>query len=595
MGRDRNKNAEHAATHLILILLRLQAIYDIAQLCALQGVTQTVLCPGSRCAPLTLAFSRHPEITCRTFSDERSAAFIALGIARQMQNPVSLVCTSGSAAYNFAPAVAEAFFQQAPLLIFTADRPAEWIDQWDGQTIRQNNLFGAHVKKSFTLPADYEHADARWFITRSINEAIQLSREFPQGPVHINVPLREPLYPAANETIGYSKDLRVVETVSSPPALKATERDALFSQLTGFTKVLLVAGQQDYHEGLSKSVAKFCHTHHAALVGDVISNLHGLPNTVRYSDTFLGQCSEPVKQSLAPELLITFGKSVISKNLKLFLRKYKPQHHWHIQPHGVAADTFQSLTKVVHTLPESFFNSMTSESLSEKFDIQKKENYLRLWEAEEHRTARTASRFFSESDGGEFVTLNALIASLPPRCNLHLANSMSVRYANFIGLTAENKGVHVFSNRGTSGIDGCTSTAVGHSLSSEVPNILVTGDMAFFYDRNAFWHTYSLPNLHVIVLNNHGGVIFNLIDGPGHVPERNDYFITTQKLNASHLAAEFNFLYLKLDSSRKQKNLIKDFLVFEGKTKILEVETTQEQAKKSFDHFKNSIKQGYET
>jgi len=575
--------------------LRLQPIYDIAQLCALQGITQTVLCPGSRCAPLTLAFSRHPEITCRTFSDERSAAFVALGIAQQTQNPVSLICTSGSAAYNFAPAIAEAFFQHTPLLIFTADRPAEWVDQWDGQTIRQTNLFGGHVKKSFDLPADYDHADARWFITRAVNEAINLSREFPQGPVHINVPLREPLYPAPGEKIQYSKDIQVTETISASSYLRSTERDILFNELTGLSKVLIVAGQQEYHEELTKSVAKFCHTHKAELVGDIISNLHSLSNNVRHADTFLGQCHESVKQSLAPELLITFGKSVISKNLKLFLRKYKPKQHWHIQPYGTAPDTFQSLTKVIHASPKSFFNSMTSESLVGKFDFQKKENYARLWEAEEHRTQRTIAPFFTESEQGEFALLHNILSALPARCNLHLANSMSVRYANFIGLKTENKGVHVFANRGTSGIDGCTSTAVGHSLTSEVPNILITGDMAFFYDRNAFWHNYSLPNLHVVVLNNHGGVIFNLIDGPGNVAEQAEYFVTTQKLTASHLAAEFKLEYLSLDSARKQKNFIKDFLTFEGRTKILEIETSQEQAKKSFDHFKTIIKKGYET
>ncbi|MCA6432376.1 MAG: 2-succinyl-5-enolpyruvyl-6-hydroxy-3-cyclohexene-1-carboxylic-acid synthase, partial [Cytophagales bacterium] len=156
-------------------MTRLQPIYDIAELCAQKGVSQAILCPGSRCAPLTLAFTRHPSIATRTISDERSAAFIALGIAQQTQQPTVLVCTSGSAAYNFAPAIAEAFFQEVPLVVFTADRPKEWIDQWDGQTIRQNNIYGGHVKKSFQLPEDYDHSDTQWYINRSVNEAINLS------------------------------------------------------------------------------------------------------------------------------------------------------------------------------------------------------------------------------------------------------------------------------------------------------------------------------------------------------------------------------------------------------------------------------------
>ena len=146
---------------------RYQPIYDIAELCARKGIHYAVLCPGSRCAPLTLALARHPMIIKKTFSDERSAAFIATGIAQQTKLPAIIVCTSGSAAYNFAPGVAEAFFSQTSMLVFTADRPPEWIAQHDGQTIYQSQIFGKHVKKSFELPSDYDHADAVWAIAPS--------------------------------------------------------------------------------------------------------------------------------------------------------------------------------------------------------------------------------------------------------------------------------------------------------------------------------------------------------------------------------------------------------------------------------------------
>lgn len=575
--------------------MRLQPIYDIAEICAQHGVTNSIVCPGSRCAPITLAFARHPDITCRTFSDERSACFVALGIAQQTQSPVSVICTSGSAAYNFAPAIAEAFFQEIPLLIFTADRPAEWIDQWDGQTIRQTNIFGAHVKKSYTLPQEYDHADAVWHIQRIVNEAISLSQEFPKGPVHINVPLREPLYPAKDEKIVFTKIKKIVRVTSPSFELTQGDKATLSKSLSKYTKIVVVGGQQYFHDAQNKSIARFCKNHQAALVGDVISNLHSLPDTVRLVDTFLGQCGDSVKQSLAPELLITFGKSVISKNLKQFIRKYKPVEHWHIQPGGVTADTFQSLTRLIHCSPQNFFESLQTPEKIEAFNTQKKENYARLWHAEESRTRRSIKNYFSEPRFTEFHVLKEILDSLPARCNLHLANSMSVRYANFIGLVEKNKGQHVYSNRGTSGIDGCTSTAVGHALNSEVPNILITGDMAFFYDRNAFWHKYPLQNLHVVVVNNHGGVIFNLIDGPGSLEERDEYFITEQKLTASHLATEFGFDYLKIDSFKKIKTTLKDFFQFEGKTKILEISSDQNTSREIFEQFKNTIKKGYET
>ncbi len=572
----------------------LQPIYDIAEICAKQGVTQAVLCPGSRCAPLTIAFTRHEDITARTFSDERSAAFVALGIAQQTNKPSVLVCTSGSAAFNFAPAVAESFFQQVPLLIFTADRPKEWIDQWDGQTIRQSEIFGAHVKKSFDLPADYEHADAAWYSNRVVNEAINLSQEFPKGPVHINVPLREPLYPAKGEKILFSKSVRVIQQSNPLPSLSIEEKESLATSLKGFTKILIVAGQQEYNNELIKVVEKFSKAHHSVLVGDAISNFHSSSSTIRLADSFLAHGSNSVKESLKPELLITFGKSVISKNLKLFLRKYKPTEHWHIQPTGIAPDTFQSLTRIVTTTPRTFFESLTSAEKSTSFASQKKENFKKLWEAEEHRVELSHQAYFKNSAFNELDILKEVISSLPMRCNLHLSNSMAVRYANMIGLTSSQKGIHVYANRGTSGIDGCTSTAVGNSISNEVPTILITGDMAFFYDRNAFWHNYKMPNLHIVLVNNHGGIIFGMIDGPGNLPESNEYFVTNQKLTAKNLADEFNIEYISLDSQKKIKNSLKDFFEFTGKTKILEIQSEQKTAKEAFDKFNSQIKKAYD-
>jgi 2-succinyl-5-enolpyruvyl-6-hydroxy-3-cyclohexene-1-carboxylate synthase len=575
--------------------LRLQAILDIAELCALKGITQAILCPGSRCAPLTLAFTQHGDFQVRTISDERSAAFIANGIAQQLQSPVIILCTSGSAAYNFAPAVAEAFFQQTPLIIFTADRPKEWIDQYDGQTIRQENIFGVHVKKSFSLPADYEHPDATWFIHRAINEAINLSVEFPKGPVHINVPLREPLYPAKGEKVTFSKNLKVISIEQSSPVLSKESINALQKKLVSFSKILIVSGQHEFDDALIKDLDKFSTSNQVPIVGDILSNLHSNQNVIRYSDAFLAACEDDVRRSLQPELLITFGKSVISKHTKLFLRKWKPLEHWHLQPAGTPADTFQSLTRVIQCEAKYFFKTLSAEKRGKGFENQKKENFLRVWQAEEHRTVLSMTTYFSRPIYSELALIKEVISNLPPRCNLHLANSMAVRYANFIGIEAGKKGVHVYANRGTSGIDGCTSTAVGHSLCNEIPNFLFTGDLAFFYDRNAFWHNYPLPNLHVLLLNNHGGIIFNMIDGPGNVPERDEYFVTKQKLTARHLAAEYNFTHLPIDSIKKMKNSIKDFLIFDAKPKILEMESSQEENKKAFEQFKQQIKSGYGT
>lgn len=574
--------------------MRLQPIYDIAELCAQKNLTHAVLCPGSRCAPLTVAFTRHPKITAHTFSDERSAGFVALGMAQQSGTPAIMVCTSGTAAYNFAPAVAEACFSQTPLIIFTADRPAEWIAQHDGQTIYQQEIFGRHVKKSFQLPQEYDHPDNLWAINRILNEAINLSLEEPRGPVHINAPFREPLYPETKEKFEFSNNVRVIEQVRTQYALPPDLVENLLQEMNQYTKILIVAGQHDYDNILLASLSNFLKLQAIPVAGDIISNLNSIEQVIRHSDVFLGQAPEGVKKSLRPELLITFGKSVISKNLKLFLRKYAPKEHWHIQPAGAVADPFQSITRVLNTTPTNFFESLQTIVKSKEFENQKKINYQKLWEVEERRAVRCLKEFLPTEAFGELELVHEIIRNLPPLGNLHLANSMSVRYANMIGLNDLTKNINVFSNRGTSGIDGCTSTAVGHSLMNELPNLLITGDLAFFYDRNAFWHNYDLPNLRVVVLNNHGGVIFNMIDGPGSLPERDEYFITKQALNAQKLCEEFDFDYLKLDNKRKIKNTLKNFFEFDGRTKILELETSIDLNKSIFDKLKQTIKKSYE-
>ena len=573
---------------------RFQSIYDIAALCAKKGLTQAVLCPGSRCAPLTLAFTRHPDIECRTISDERSAAFIALGITQQLKEPAILLCTSGTASYNFSPGVAEAFFSKTPLIIFTADRPTEWVNQQDGQTIYQSELFGKHVKRSYHLPQEYEHADNTWAINRMVNEAINISKQEPRGPVHINVPFREPLYPSATDEFAFGNAIRIVEEIPSHFELGDSQTGILKQAWPSYHHVLLVAGQLEADQLLIQSIKDFINAYNVPIVGDIIANLHPLEKVVSHVDLFLGQCPDVVLQTLKPDLLITIGHSTISKNLKLFLRKYSPSEHWHIQPAGDVPDTFQHMTTVIRSTPASFLNFLSSIPNPQAFENQRQNNYNKLWEVEERRALRALEEHVRSKDFGELELVHDIIENLPPNSNLHLANSMSVRYANFIGLKAAQHAVQVFANRGTSGIDGCTSTAVGHTLTSNNLNVLITGDMAFFYDRNAFWHNYPIPNLRVLLLNNHGGIIFKMIDGPGETPEADEYFITKQRLTAKNLCEEFGMDYLKLDNKRKVKNLIRDFFDVDGKPKVIEFESDLSLNKTLLDSLKLKIRKSYE-
>ena len=574
--------------------MRYQAIYDIAELCVRKNIKEAVLCPGSRCAPLTLAFTRHKEITTRTFTDERSAGFIALGMAQSMGAPVVIVCTSGTAVYNLAPAVAEAYFSHTPLIIITADRPSEWIAQHDGQTIFQGEIFGKHVKKFFQLPQDYEHPDSLWAINRIVNEAVNLSLQPSSGPVHINAPFREPLYPGKDEnTIDYGS-VRVLVQHTPQAGLSAEDRKSLITSWPEFHNILLVGGQNLRDTNLIRAVSAFQSKHQVPVVHDVISNLHEVDNSVQHSDLFLGQASESLKEALQPDLLITFGDSLISKNLKIFLRKSPARKHWHIQPGGSVADTFKSLTDIFITSPEKFLDFLTTMDTPDSFEGQKQSNYYKLWEVEERRISRTLNNFFDDHQLNELLLVKCLVELLPEGSNLHLANSMSVRYANFIGLEGSKKNIRIFSNRGTSGIDGSSSTAVGHAILSGRPNFLITGDLAFFYDRNAFWHNYPLENLRILLLNNHGGLIFDVLDGPSSTPEAREYFITRQKLNGRKLCEEFGFDHINMDHKRKIKNLFKDFLTFDNRTKLMEMESDTTLNKAVLEKLKLKIKESYE-
>lgn len=557
-------------------------IFSIPEICSKHGIKDAIIAPGSRNAPLTIAFARHEAIDCKVIPDERSAAFIALGIAQQTNSPVVLICTSGSAALNFAPAIAEAYFQQIPLLILTADRPPEWIDQLDGQTIRQTNVYGAHVKKSFSIEVDQSSIDAKWYTQRQLNESINLSKSFPCGPVHLNFPFREPLYPTQNfET----PEVKVINEIKSPAQLNEKQKEILINELKSFERKLIVCGQNNYSEnelGLLNSLSEELKI---PVVGDIISNIHCNENSITHPDVFLGSKKSGLHQSLKTDLLITFGKSVLSKNLKLFLRNNPPKEHWHIQSSGPAADTYKSLTKVINATDIDFLQTLIQSKETKGFNFQKQENYYHIWLIEERKSRRLIENFFPKEFPSEFSLINEAMSRLD-NVNLHLANSMIVRYANFIGLKQLQHNTTVFCNRGTSGIDGCTSSAIGVSLSSEKLNILISGDMAFLYDRNAFWHNYNYPNFRAIVLNNHGGGIFRMINGPSAVPELEDYFVTKQQNTTKYICEEYGIEYLLCNKKSKINNLLTRLFENDGIPKILELESDSIDNKQILEDFK---------
>jgi len=563
----------------------LQPIINIAEILVTKNVTDAVISPGSRNAPLTIALARHPQINALSVSDERSAAFIAMGMAQVKNKPVAICCTSGSAAYNYAPAVAEAFFQEIPLIVLTADRPTEWIHQHDGQTIYQENIYGKHVKASYQVGADYSHPDARWHIERVMNEAINTANTFPKGPVHINIPLREPFYPSAEEQVVFERP-RNIRQHSSKASMSQETWEELLAQVEDYSKVMVIAGQDATNPEVNQALKGLQEEFGFVVVGDLIANTKG--EFIANHDLYLGQLDD----SYAPELLITFGKSVISKSLKQYIRKHKPEAHWHVQSSTHVIDTYQSLTDIVSIAPEDFFKELL-ESLDLRAykmgDEEKSFAYQEQWFNLERKSSRYIHQVLSRTDTwNEFTTYYKVMENIPAGSQLHLANSMAVRYANYLHLSNINE-VEVFANRGTSGIDGCVSTAVGAALATEAQVYLLVGDVAFFYDRNALWNNFLPSNLTIILENNSGGGIFRMIDGPSQQPELEPFFETAQKMKAKLTAEESNMEYLSATNFEQLENILTTIPQKSTRARLFEIHTNSVENTAFFKKFKTNF------
>jgi 2-succinyl-5-enolpyruvyl-6-hydroxy-3-cyclohexene-1-carboxylate synthase len=557
----------------------LQPIIDIAEICHAHGIRRVVVSPGSRSAALTLAFVRHGRFDIQVVTDERSAGFIALGMALASEIPVIMICTSGSASYNYAPAIAEAFFQQVPLLIFTADRPKEWIHQYDGQTIYQSEIFGKHVRKFFEIPSDYGHKDSLWSINRMVNDAILSCTDIPSGPVHINVPIREPFYPLGDEDFFPSKNIRVVSRTVPNGTLSPDTWNLLLDEWDDCRKILIVGGQHKNSEKLNSALTRISEELDVPVVGDCISNQKSGNRFISYQDLFL-----PVEngEHLRPDLLVTYGLSVLSKELKQFLQRNPAIHHWHVSEDTHLVDNFQSLTRQIAVSPDYFF-----ENLFEKIDYQlfvqgsdpeTDSSFLLSWIRLNDRGRNLLHNYLGNLTSlNDLTSIYSLILSLDLTVKIHVANSMPVRYLNILGDTIGSR--TVCANRGTSGIDGCVSTAIGDALATENAVVLITGDLAFLYDRNGLLINPLPGNLRILIVNNAGGNIFRMIDGPSKLPELETYFEANHNFTAQRTAEDSQIAYFSARNTSQLAEMLKLFLA-SSQMAILEVFT---------DPYENSI------
>jgi 2-succinyl-5-enolpyruvyl-6-hydroxy-3-cyclohexene-1-carboxylate synthase len=479
------------------------AAAELARLCAAKGVRHAVISPGSRNAPLVIAFSKHPEIQCLQVIDERSAGFFALGLAQQSYQPVALICTSGSAVLNYGPAIAEAFYQRIPLLVISADRPEEWIDQGEGQTIRQRNLLAPHLKESVQLPRHFDEL-SRWDCGRLINKAIDATLLPVPGPVQVNVPFNEPLY----GTTEVKEDPRVIAPMPVASFL-LPDKGWRAHQLSTSLKVMVLVGQGVWSEGMKKQLQQLAALPQCTVFTEATSNLD-VPEFITCIDRAIEGVKAENENDLKPDVLITFGGAIVSKRIKGLLRKWKPAQHWHVDAGERYHDTYQSLTHDIAVEPHIFLAQLEGQ-------VKGNESlYGEAWRMVDKRMLDVHQRILKATPFCDLTVFETLLARIPEGSDIHLANSTAARYAQLFNRT---KGKRFFSNRGTSGIDGCTSTAVGAAFATSKPTTLITGDVAFCYDSNAFWNNHLSPELKVIVIDNGGGNIFRYIDGPDRDPE----------------------------------------------------------------------------
>jgi 2-succinyl-5-enolpyruvyl-6-hydroxy-3-cyclohexene-1-carboxylate synthase len=557
-------------------------------ICAELGVENAVISPGSRSAPLTIAFVRHPKIKAISVPDERSAAFIALGMAIATKKPTVLICTSGSAVLNYFPAVAEAFYQEVPLLILSADRPAEWIDQWDGQTIRQDFVFGHHVKEFYSLPEDCEEASSLKVAKEMMALAVKMANAYPKGPVHLNVPIAEPFYPAKDEEMIFPTE--GFPNVSIGKYNPLVMPDAMLKSILGKGPVMIVAGQEDLNPEL-QAVLESLNAHEKILVvTDIISNQSGITNSLITQDLMIGKWDQETAMKFKPDVLITFGKSLISKNLKIFLRNHKPQIYYHIAERIKVPNPFKFSQRLVYGRPKAFFSRLVNELPGAK---PVSADWKNAWLTRQNKAIQSTREFLETEKYTEIHLAYRILKAIPAYTVLHVANSMAVRYANLLSFVLMDKAVEIIANRGTSGIDGSNSTALGFAMRSEKDVFLWTGDMAFLYDRNAFWHNESYSNLKIIVLNNGGGGIFRLIDGPSAQPELEEWFETRQKGDALHVAQEYGIAYYACRSLNEVDTNLSSFLAHKNAPAIIEIFTdkysNQETYKAFHSHIWNSL------
>ena len=547
------------------------------------GVKHAVLCPGSRNAPIVHNLNECPDITCYSVSDERSAGFYAFGMCQATGSPVVVCVTSGTALLNLAPSVAEAYYLHQSLIVVSADRPVQWIDQLDGQTLPQTDALGRFVRKAVSLPEPRDDEE-RWYCNRLVNEAMLDSRRISCAPVHINVPISEPLFEFNVEALPDERKIERYRPTAYPYYV-----EQFVERFLNARKPMIVVGQMASQILVEEDLRR--------VADDVVVLTERLCPAILplcHFDEVLHHVG--MDENYMSDMVLYIGDSVVSKRLKKFLRAAKDAEVWTVQPDGAVQDTFQHLAGVIEGEPDEVLcviaeqlNEMERRDDLSAFDLLAHTPlaFRSLWQKALDSASKHAADFvpaFSQMSAVRFLE-QRLSQCDDDSYRVHYANSTSVRLANIYSPH------FVFCNRGVNGIEGSLSTAAGFSVVTSRTVFCVIGDLSFFYDQNALWNQNLRGNFRIVLLNNGSGGIFRQLSGLQESPYRDHFVAASHATTAEGICRQNHVAYLSAHNQEKLEQGMETLVSREADLPmLLEVFTDAETDAKVYQEYYKTFK-----
>ena len=551
-----------------------QHIAELANILKQKGANHVIICPGSRNAPLIQVFERDDEFDCFSIVDERSAAYVALGMAKESGKPSVVVTTSGTAVLNLGPAVAEANNQGIPLILLTGDRPDEYPPQFTNQKINQEQIFPGNAAGSFSLPEKIEDEDHLDEIMSGIAAQIDEACFVKKGPLHINIPLLDPLYEEIpkDSLLGNKHDVEEPKTKTADH-FSPSDAEKIIESLEQGRKILILAGTGEYPEFLQQSLSTLVSNYQVTVVAEHLANLPAT-FTIGLPELLLTGRSEETRKALEPDLVITMGSHIVSKQLRLFVQGLN----------NVPVIVTNRLGAESYRLRADSFGFLPS---PEKKNIEQENTYFPIWKKEQDQAIEKANRFVNHTGFNNLTVIKTILEKVPGGTTIHLGNSAVVRYSQLFPSRGDLK---YMSNRGTSGIDGCISTAVGAALVSSHQHLAIVGDLSFVYDSNALWNRNFPGNLQIVVINDKGGGIFRLLNGPDRMSFFDEFSVTHHPVSFWHLVKAFDLNILQANEDYTLDDAIKKLFSTGSKFSVFEIETAESENAIVFRQYYESVK-----